>query len=69
MKLVLPETYSDKVNHIWTERTDKSMHAPYMLIYETQSVIKNVTTHVLMTDRGGNYEIRETRENRNANCI
>ena len=45
------------------------MHAPYMLIYETQSVIRKVTTHMFMVDGGGNYEIRETLENGNANCI
>ena len=28
-----------------------------------------VTTHVFMMDGGGNYEIRETRENGNTNCI
>jgi len=53
LKLVLPETYSDKANHIWTEWTDKSMHAPYMLIYETQSVIRNkVYREELALDEG-----------------
>lgn len=43
LKLVLPEKYSDKVHHIWTECVEKrkSIHAPYLLIYETQSVIRN----------------------------
>ena len=35
-----------------------------------QNLVKNIaTTHVVMMDGGGNYEIRETRENGNANCI
>ncbi len=43
MKLVLPEDYSEKVHSIWAEWISKrkSIHAPYLLIYETHSVIRN----------------------------
>lgn len=55
LKLVLPETYSDKVHHIWTEWVEKrkSIHAPYLLIYETQSVIRSkVYREELTLDEG-----------------
>ena len=43
LKLVLPEDNSEKVHTIWTEWVTKrkNVHAPYLLIYETQSVIRN----------------------------
>jgi len=43
LKLVLPEDYSDKVHLIWNEwvAQGKSIYAPYLLIYETNSVIRN----------------------------
>ncbi len=43
LKLVLPEDYSEKVHSIWAEwiAKRKSIHAPYLLIYETHSVIRN----------------------------
>ncbi len=43
LKLVLPEDCSDKVHLIWTEWIEKrkSIHAPYLLIYEAHSVIRN----------------------------
>ena len=43
LKMVLPEDYSDKVHLIWTGWIEKrkSIHAPYLLIYETRSVIRN----------------------------
>lgn len=43
LKLVLPEDYSEKVHIIWAEwiNTTKSVHAPYLLIYEVHSVIRN----------------------------
>ena len=43
LKLVLPEDYSDKVHLMWNEWVEKeaSIYAPYLLIYETGSVIRN----------------------------
>ena len=43
LKLVLPEDYSEKVHLIWTEwvEKEKGIHASYLLIYETHSVIRN----------------------------
>ena len=43
LKLVLPEDDSEKVHTIWAEWVTKrkNVYAPYLLIYETQSVIRN----------------------------
>ncbi len=43
LKLVLPEDYSDRVHSIWTGwiKEGKSIFAPYLLIYETRSVVRN----------------------------
>ena len=43
LKLVLPEDYSEKVHIIWTEWVNKrkNIYAPYLLIYEIHSVIRN----------------------------
>lgn len=43
LKLVLPEDYSEKVHLIWTKWINKTkiVCAPYLLIYETHSVIRN----------------------------
>jgi len=43
LKLVLPEDYSEKVHLIWTKWINKTkiVYAPYLLIYETHSVIRN----------------------------
>ena len=43
LKLVLPEDDSEKVHTIWTTWVTEriSIHAPYLLIYETHSVIRN----------------------------
>jgi len=64
LKLVLPETYSDKVHHIWTEWVEKrkSIHAPYLLIYETQSVIRNKVYREELTLKEGIMAIEILRE-------
>ena len=43
LKLVLPEDHSEKVHIIWTEWVNKgkNTYAPYLLIYEIHSVIRN----------------------------
>lgn len=43
LKLVLPEDYSDKVHLIWSQWVKKraDIYAPYLLMYETHSVIRN----------------------------
>jgi predicted nucleic acid-binding protein len=43
LKLVLPEDHSEKVHLIWTEwiSKTKNIYAPYLLIYEIHSVIRN----------------------------
>ena len=51
LKLVLPEDYSDKAHLIWSQWVNKraDIYAPYLLMYETQSVIRNKVYHEQLT--------------------
>jgi predicted nucleic acid-binding protein len=51
LNLVLPEDYSDKVHLIWSQWVKKraDIYAPYLLMYETQSVIRNKVYHEQLT--------------------
>ncbi len=55
LKLVLPEDASEKVHTIWTEWVNrgKSIHAPYLLVYETHSVIRNKVYRKELTSEEG----------------
>lgn len=43
LKLVLPEEHSDAVHLVWSQWIDKKIdiYAPYLLLYEAHSVIRN----------------------------
>jgi len=55
LKLVLPEDFSDSVHRIWTGWVEKGkrIYAPYLLIYETHSVIRNKVYRKELTSSEG----------------
>jgi predicted nucleic acid-binding protein len=55
LKLVLPEDYSEKVHLIWAEWVEKGkrVYAPYLLMYETHSVIRNKVYREEITSNEG----------------
>ena len=55
LKLVFPEDYSEKIHLIWAEWIEKGkrVYAPYLLMYETQSVIRNKVYREEITSNEG----------------
>lgn len=55
LKLVLPEDYSEKIHLIWAEWIEKRkrVYAPYLLMYETHSVIRNKVYREEITSNEG----------------
>jgi len=55
LKLVLPEDYSEEAHAVWTEWVNKrkNIYAPYLLINETHSVIRNKVYRKELTSEEG----------------
>ena len=60
LKLVLPEDYSDKVHQIWSKwvKNGVDICAPYLLVYETHSVIRNKVYRKELTSEEGQSAIK-----------